>query len=44
MTRYGELSYLYDAAGNLTKQTDAKGQVLWFQYDALNRRVQKDFQ
>lgn len=39
----GNWSYLYDAAGNLTKQTDAKGQVLWFQYDALNRRVQKDF-
>lgn len=36
-------NYQYDAAGNLTRQTDAKSQHLWFRYDALNRRTQKDF-
>lgn len=36
-------NYQYDAAGNLTRQTDAKNQHLWFRYDALNRRTQKDF-
>jgi len=36
-------NYEYDAGGNLIRQTDAKGQVLWFRYDALNRRRQKDY-
>lgn len=36
-------NYKYDAAGNLERQTDAKNQHLWFRYDALNRRTQKDF-
>ncbi len=36
-------NYKYDASGNLTRQTDAKSQHLWFQYDGLNRRTQKDF-
>lgn len=36
-------NYKYDAAGNLERQTDAKNQQLWFRYDALNRRTQKDF-
>lgn len=36
-------NYQYDAAGNLMRQTDAKNQHLWFRYDALNRRTQKDF-
>lgn len=36
-------NYQYDTAGNLTRQTDAKNQHLWFRYDALNRRTQKDF-
>lgn len=35
------VSYEYDAAGNLVKTTDAKGQVFTYDYDALNRlRVQ----
>jgi len=37
----GIWSYEYDAAGNLTKQTDAKAQVLTFEYDSLNRLVKK---
>jgi len=36
-------NYQYDASGNLTRQTDAKNQTLWFRYDGLNRRSQKDF-
>lgn len=36
-------NYQYDAAGNLTRQTDAKTQHLWFRYDGLNRRTQKDY-
>ncbi len=36
-------NYQYDVAGNLVRQTDAKNQNLWFRYDALNRRKQKDF-
>lgn len=36
-------NYQYDATGNLTRQTDAKTQHLWFRYDGLNRRTQKDY-
>jgi RHS repeat-associated protein len=36
-------NYQYDAAGNLTSQRDAKSQSLWFRYDGLNRRSQKDY-
>lgn len=36
-------NYQYDAGGNLTRQTDAKSQHLWFRYDGLNRRTQKDY-
>ena len=36
-------SYAYDAMDNLTLQTDAKGQLTYLQYDALNRVVQKDY-
>ncbi|MFO0701164.1 MAG: FG-GAP-like repeat-containing protein [Nitrospira sp.] len=36
-------NYQYDDAGNLVRQTDAKNQTLWFTYDALNRRMQKDY-
>ncbi|MEX5213392.1 MAG: DNRLRE domain-containing protein [Nitrospiraceae bacterium] len=39
----GDWTYEYDQAGNLTKQTDAKNQVLCFTYDALNRRTQKNY-
>jgi YD repeat-containing protein len=39
----GNWSYVYDAAGNLTQQTDAKSQTIFFRYDALNRRAQKDY-
>ena len=35
--------YQYDVAGNLTQQRDAKSQTLWFRYDGLNRRSQKDY-
>jgi len=37
----GSWSYAYDLAGNLLRQTDAKGQVLEFTYDSLNRLTQK---
>ncbi|UVT16489.1 MAG: VCBS repeat-containing protein [Nitrospira sp.] len=36
-------NYKYDQAGNLERQTDAKNQHLWFRYDGLNRRTQKDY-
>ncbi len=36
-------NYEYYPTGNLKRQTDAKGQTLWFLYDGLNRRTQKDF-
>lgn len=36
-------NYRYDAIGNLLQQRDAKGQTLHFQYDALNRLLQKDY-
>ena len=39
----GTWRYTYDLNGNLSRQTDAKGQQLHFQYDSLNRRVQKDY-
>jgi len=32
-------TYEYDEAGNLTKRTDARGDVLHYAYDALNRLV-----
>ena len=38
----GSWIYDYDDNGNLTKQTDAKGQVISLQYDALNRVTYKD--
>ena len=34
-------SYEYDLAGNLTKQTDAKGQAIELAYDVLNRLLRK---
>jgi len=40
----GEWHYEYDANGNLKKQTDAKLQMIYFQYDALNRITLKDYQ
>ncbi len=33
----GAWSYLYDTAGNLIEQRDARGQTLAFDYDALGR-------
>ncbi len=36
-------NYEYDASGNLIRQQDGKGQVIWFQYDALSRLRQKDY-
>jgi len=35
--------YRYDSLDNLIGQVDAKGQHIWFQYDLLNRQIQKDF-
>jgi RHS repeat-associated protein len=37
----GAWSYGYDLNGNLIRQQDAKGQVIGFDYDALNRLVYK---
>jgi YD repeat-containing protein len=37
----GYWQYQYDAAGNLVLQTDARNQVLWFNYDVLNRLTEK---
>ena len=33
----------YDAAGNLTRQTDARGQTIAFTYDDLGRMAGKDY-
>lgn len=35
----GHWVYTYDDAGNLKTQTDARGEVLWFSYDNLNRPI-----
>jgi len=35
-------NYQYDAVGNLLQQSDAKGQNIYFHYDALNRTLQRD--
>ena len=37
----GTWTYTYDDNGNLITQTDAKGQIISFTYDALNRLTQK---
>ncbi len=34
-------SYTYDAVGNLTSITDARGNETWFEYDALNHQTRK---
>ncbi len=39
----GNWGYGYDNAGNLTRQTDAKGQTTCFYYDALNRLKGKNY-
>ncbi len=39
----GHWEYEYDGAGNLIRQTDARGQVIRFRYDALNRLTAKDY-
>ncbi|MCW5852069.1 MAG: RHS repeat protein, partial [Anaerolineae bacterium] len=39
----GAWSYDYDAAGNLTRQTDARNQRTCFYYDALNRLKGKTY-
>ena len=38
----GRLAYSYDNNGNLTSQTDAKGQTINIDYDVLNRIKRKD--
>lgn len=42
MAQRGE-SHAYDAVGNLTSQTDRKGQTIQYVYDALNRLTQKSY-
>jgi RHS repeat-associated protein len=37
----GNWTYAYDLNGNLTRQTDARGIVLTFAYDALNRKTHR---
>ena len=37
--RSEDVTYVYDAVGNRTSITDARGGVSQFQYDALNRNV-----
>ncbi len=39
----GDWSYTYDENGNLKTQTDAKDQVITFDYDALNRMTSKTY-
>src|SRR3970040_2400004 len=39
----GDWSYGYDALGNLTSQTDAKGCITTLSYDALNRLTGKTY-
>lgn len=39
----GEWHYGYDIAGNLISQTDAKGCVINFDYDELNRLTEKSY-
>ena len=39
----GSWSYTYDALGNLTRQTDARGQRICLYYDALNRLLGKHY-
>lgn len=37
----GNWHYYYDLVGNLIEQTDAKGQSITFEYDAINRLISK---
>ena len=37
------LTYVYDRNGNLTTQTDNKGQVITMTYDTLNRIMSKTY-
>ena len=39
----GAWQYEYDAVGNLSRQTDARGEVLCFYYDKLNRLAGKKY-
>ena len=39
----GLWSYAYDALGNLTRQTDARGQRICLYYDPLNRLLGKHY-
>ena len=39
----GNWAYEYDALGNLENQTDAKGQIITFTHDALNRLTVKEY-
>jgi RHS repeat-associated protein len=39
----GTIQYLYDPNGNLTQKTDARGVVISYTYDALNRLLQKSY-
>jgi len=39
----GNWTYRFDASGNLVNQTDARGKLIKFEYDLLNRLTKKDF-
>ncbi|MFH1106470.1 MAG: hypothetical protein V1787_01095 [Candidatus Micrarchaeota archaeon] len=39
----GSIANVYDAAGNLIRRTDARGIVVGYDYDALNRRIAVDY-
>ena len=40
----GYWTYTYDKSGNLETQTDAKGQIIRFNYDGLNRVTEKIYE
>ena len=39
----GSTSYIYDANGNLTQKSDARGIIILYVYDALNRIKQRSY-
>ena len=40
----GNWSYSFDGVGNMVNQSDARGEVINFAYDGLNRLTRKDFE
>jgi YD repeat-containing protein len=39
----GTWTFTYDANGNITSQTDAKGNIITFAYDPINRMIKKTY-